>query len=175
MAAPDDVEKSPPDYKGGSYEINPTKSEEDGTPRRESSAVDREVLTGEIFDDRYESTQRGLKSRHAQMIGKYRHASCLKHHKQLLTQQSSRWNYRYRSFRRIWTDTCSRRSSLHPRSLHLHVLPHLVHCYWHDRTLSLDSNKRLLYEHVRMAICEPQPRLCDGLAVLLQLGDLGPI
>lgn len=36
--------------------------------RRKSSVVNPEVLTGEIFDQRYESTQRGLKSRHCQMI-----------------------------------------------------------------------------------------------------------
>lgn len=38
------------------------------TNRRKSSAVDPQVLAGEIFDERYETTQRGLKSRHAQMI-----------------------------------------------------------------------------------------------------------
>jgi len=38
------------------------------TGRRRSSAVDPTVIAGEIFDERYESTQRGLKSRHAQMI-----------------------------------------------------------------------------------------------------------
>jgi amino acid transporter len=31
--------------------------------RRRSSAVNPEVLAGEIFDERYETTQRGLKSR----------------------------------------------------------------------------------------------------------------
>ncbi|KAF2684846.1 histidine permease [Lentithecium fluviatile CBS 122367] len=36
--------------------------------RRRSSAIDPEVLRGELFDERYETTQRGLKSRHAQMI-----------------------------------------------------------------------------------------------------------
>ncbi|KAH7077379.1 amino acid permease/ SLC12A domain-containing protein [Paraphoma chrysanthemicola] len=36
--------------------------------RRKSSAVNPEILRGEIFDERYETTQRGLKSRHAQMI-----------------------------------------------------------------------------------------------------------
>jgi len=35
---------------------------------RKSSVVDAAVLQGEIFDERYETTQRGLKSRHAQMI-----------------------------------------------------------------------------------------------------------
>jgi hypothetical protein len=33
------------------------------TSRRKSSAVDPAVLAGEIFDERYETTQRGLKSR----------------------------------------------------------------------------------------------------------------
>ena len=32
--------------------------------RRKSSAVDPEVLRGEIFDERYETTKRGLKSRY---------------------------------------------------------------------------------------------------------------
>ncbi|KAF2134085.1 histidine permease [Dothidotthia symphoricarpi CBS 119687] len=36
--------------------------------RRKSSAVDPDALRAEIFDERYETTQRGLKSRHAQMI-----------------------------------------------------------------------------------------------------------
>lgn len=36
--------------------------------RRKSSAVDPAILEGEIFDERFERTQRGLKSRHAQMI-----------------------------------------------------------------------------------------------------------
>jgi amino acid transporter len=34
------------------------------TNRRKSSAVDPAVLAGEIFDERYETTQRGLKSRY---------------------------------------------------------------------------------------------------------------
>lgn len=41
---------------------------ENGDTRRRSSAVDADVLTGEIYDTRFETTQRGLKSRHAQMI-----------------------------------------------------------------------------------------------------------
>jgi amino acid transporter len=32
-------------------------------PRRKSSVVNPEILAGEIFDERFESTQRGLKSR----------------------------------------------------------------------------------------------------------------
>ncbi|KAL9070967.1 MAG: hypothetical protein Q9157_005628 [Trypethelium eluteriae] len=36
--------------------------------RRKSSAVNPQLLEGELFDDRYETTKRGLKSRHAQMI-----------------------------------------------------------------------------------------------------------
>jgi amino acid transporter len=34
------------------------------TSRRKSSAVDPQVLAGEIFDERFETTQRGLKSRY---------------------------------------------------------------------------------------------------------------
>lgn len=35
----------------------------DSTGRRRSSIVNPEVIAGEIFDERYERTQRGLKSR----------------------------------------------------------------------------------------------------------------
>ncbi|KAF2710369.1 hypothetical protein K504DRAFT_430834 [Pleomassaria siparia CBS 279.74] len=35
---------------------------------RRKSSVTPEVISGELFDERYEKTQRGLKSRHAQMI-----------------------------------------------------------------------------------------------------------
>lgn len=38
------------------------------TSRRKSSAVDPQVLAGEIFDERYESTQRGLKSRYYSIL-----------------------------------------------------------------------------------------------------------
>lgn len=42
---------------------------DESPPRRKSSiVVNPDVLNGELFDTRYESTQRGLKSRHAQMI-----------------------------------------------------------------------------------------------------------
>ena len=34
------------------------------TTRRRSSAINPEVLQGELFDARYETTQRGLKSRY---------------------------------------------------------------------------------------------------------------
>lgn len=42
--------------------------EKTGGVRRRSSVVDADVITGELYDDRFESTKRGLKSRHAQMI-----------------------------------------------------------------------------------------------------------
>ncbi|ORY16311.1 amino acid permease/ SLC12A domain-containing protein [Clohesyomyces aquaticus] len=41
---------------------------EEAGRRRSSIPVNPEVLAGEIFDERYEKTHRGLKSRHAQMI-----------------------------------------------------------------------------------------------------------
>jgi amino acid transporter len=41
------------------------------TSRRKSSAVNPEILAAEIFDERYETTQRGLKSRYAPSI--FRH------------------------------------------------------------------------------------------------------
>ncbi|KAF1984517.1 histidine permease [Aulographum hederae CBS 113979] len=53
-------------------EESPRVDYEKGLPtydgRRKSSVVNAEILEGEIFDERYEQTQRGLKSRHAQMI-----------------------------------------------------------------------------------------------------------
>lgn len=48
----------------GVYDVEARQS----ASRRRSSVVGPEVLAGEIFDERYERTQRGLKSRHAQMI-----------------------------------------------------------------------------------------------------------
>ena len=57
---------SPPEY-GKTFSVS-EKPEEGYTARRKSSAVDPEILTGEIYDERFESTKRGLKSRHAQMI-----------------------------------------------------------------------------------------------------------
>lgn len=40
----------------------------DDTKGRRSSVVNQDVLVGEVYDERYDSTHRGLKSRHAQMI-----------------------------------------------------------------------------------------------------------
>ena len=52
--------------------LNVTEKPEEGymeqTARRKSSVVDPEILNGEIYDERFQSTKRGLKSRHAQMI-----------------------------------------------------------------------------------------------------------
>lgn len=66
MAVSDDAEKGLPTY---SDAISPTKSLEAGSQRRKSSVVNADIVAGEVFDERYETTQRGLKSRHAQMIG----------------------------------------------------------------------------------------------------------
>lgn len=69
MAAASDVEKGPEAYSTPSPDLGPTKSHDGTKQRRRSSAVvNGEVLVTEINDDRFESTQRGLKSRHAQMI-----------------------------------------------------------------------------------------------------------
>ncbi|KAK5135594.1 hypothetical protein LTR08_005074 [Meristemomyces frigidus] len=40
----------------------------DGQKGRRSSVVTGEVISGELYDERFETTKRGLKSRHAQMI-----------------------------------------------------------------------------------------------------------
>ena len=64
-----DLEKtghSPPMY--DEKDISKVSTDEQGTSGRKDSVVNEAVLTGEIYDERYESTQRGLKSRHAQMI-----------------------------------------------------------------------------------------------------------
>lgn len=69
MAPASDVEKGPEAYSTPSPDLGPTKSPDGTKQRRRSSAVvNGEVLVTEINDDRFESTQRGLKSRHAQMI-----------------------------------------------------------------------------------------------------------
>jgi amino acid transporter len=48
---------------GGEKDIDYGISDIRSSSRRKSSAVDPEVIAGEIFDARYETTQRGLKSR----------------------------------------------------------------------------------------------------------------
>ncbi|KAF2658263.1 hypothetical protein K491DRAFT_676514 [Lophiostoma macrostomum CBS 122681] len=53
------------DGEKGNYGVEDQRHSSSG---RRGSAVNPEVLAGEIFDERYERTQRGLKSRHAQMI-----------------------------------------------------------------------------------------------------------
>ena len=45
-----------------------TGEEKGNSIRRKSSAVNAEILAGEMYDERYGGTKRGLKSRHAQMI-----------------------------------------------------------------------------------------------------------
>jgi yeast amino acid transporter len=62
-----DIESSAPPYDEKAVEVSESNGKEDATCRR-SSTVNPEILTGEIYDTRYESTKRGLKSRHAQMI-----------------------------------------------------------------------------------------------------------
>jgi len=41
---------------------------DDITHRRKSSVVNPDIIKGQIYDERYDKTQRGLKSRHCQMI-----------------------------------------------------------------------------------------------------------
>lgn len=62
---PDGIGHELPSYDKRAHEIS---EEKGGADRRKSSIVNAEVLTGEIYDERFESTKRGLKSRHAQMI-----------------------------------------------------------------------------------------------------------
>lgn len=63
-------EKGLPEYDKKTANIAESLTDENGVPyaRRKSSVVNPDVLNGEIYDTRYETTQRGLKSRHAQMI-----------------------------------------------------------------------------------------------------------
>ncbi|OAL06471.1 histidine permease [Phaeosphaeriaceae sp. SRC1lsM3a] len=53
---------------GGEKDVDYDVGQVHSASRRKSSAVNPEILAGEIFDERYETTKRGLKSRHAQMI-----------------------------------------------------------------------------------------------------------
>jgi amino acid transporter len=59
-------EKKEPTIVGGEKDVDYAASSVHNRSRRKSSAVNPEVLAGEIFDERYETTQRGLKSRYAQ-------------------------------------------------------------------------------------------------------------
>lgn len=51
------------DELGASKDVDVGVGQVHPTSRRKSSAVDPQILAGEIFDERYESTHRGLKSR----------------------------------------------------------------------------------------------------------------
>lgn len=55
-------------YNGGKapYEMSNEKTDLDSGRRKSSANAD--ILAGEMYDERYGGTQRGLKSRHAQMI-----------------------------------------------------------------------------------------------------------
>jgi len=64
-----------PEYDKRGHDIAEKMTDEKGEPyaRRRSSIVDADVIAGDIYDTRYESTKRGLKSRHAQMIALGKH------------------------------------------------------------------------------------------------------
>ena len=67
MDSPESGKEGLPQYEKQPTKITEEKMGQDRT-RRKSSVVSPEVLTGEIYDERFDSTKRGLKSRHAQMI-----------------------------------------------------------------------------------------------------------
>jgi amino acid transporter len=49
---------------GGEKDVDYNVGTVHNTSRRKSSAINPEILAGEIFDERYETTKRGLKSRY---------------------------------------------------------------------------------------------------------------
>jgi hypothetical protein len=53
-----------PTVAGGEKDVDYAIGDVHPTSRRKSSAVNPEILAGEIFDERYETTKRGLKSRY---------------------------------------------------------------------------------------------------------------
>lgn len=60
-----------PDYDKKAARVAEEKTDSHGVAyetQRASSVVDADILNGELYDNRFESTKRGLKSRHAQMI-----------------------------------------------------------------------------------------------------------
>jgi amino acid transporter len=58
-------EKKPIEESSDSKDIDYAIGAVHTTNRRKSSVVNPEVLAGDIFDERYETTKRGLKSRYA--------------------------------------------------------------------------------------------------------------
>jgi len=173
-----DIGKAPPAYTRGSMDLSPTKSEEAGASQRKNSVVKPETLAGEIYDERYESTQRGLKSRHAQMIalGGTIGTGLFVGSGQALARGGPAFilgTYIVMVSFTNWT-TLKVRHLLTPILLCL-VLPHLVHRHGHGRILCLYPNQGLFSQSVRMALCQSQSRFLPWLAVLLQLGYPGPI
>jgi amino acid transporter len=53
-----------PKVVGGEKDVDYAVGDVHDSNRRKSSVVNPEVLTGQLFDERYETTQRGLKSRY---------------------------------------------------------------------------------------------------------------
>jgi amino acid transporter len=49
---------------GGEKDVDYNVGTVHNTSRRKNSAINPEILAGEIFDERYETTKRGLKSRY---------------------------------------------------------------------------------------------------------------
>jgi yeast amino acid transporter len=73
MASPTDSGGTPPTEKDRDFSAEKGAPEYDHrqgsvTSQRKGSVVNAETLERDIFDERFEKTQRGLKSRHAQMI-----------------------------------------------------------------------------------------------------------
>jgi amino acid transporter len=53
-----------PTIVGGEKDVDYAVGDVHDSNRRKSSVVNPDVLTGQLFDERYETTQRGLKSRY---------------------------------------------------------------------------------------------------------------
>jgi hypothetical protein len=168
--------ESPPGYDGKGLNVveRPEEGYMEQTARRKSSAVDPEILNGEIYDERFQSTKRGLKSRHAQMIalGVFWSVAAKTCRNLML---ALRRHHRHRSLRRLRPDTSYWRSCVHPGILHCHVLPCMVHRDRYYGDCSVPPNQRLHDGHVWLAICLQEFGIRYGLAVLVFARNSSPI
>jgi hypothetical protein len=111
----------------------------EGSRRRKSSVVNADVLGGEIFDTRYESTQRGLKSRLVSLKLNNR-LQALMYAVQTCPNDCARWNYRHRFVRWFGTNVGTRWTSIYSRMLHVDVAFNLLRCHRNYRSRSIFAN-----------------------------------
>ena len=122
------------DYDAESGTVIDKRTSLDGSGRKASltgrkSSVAETIIAADLLDERYATTQRGLKSRHAQMIAL---GGTIGTGYVLLGNTASPFlttSNNVQSVRRIRPDTGSGRTGIHLCSILHHDIPRLLHCH----------------------------------------------